>query len=136
MTTILKPKTSCEIKENIRTMDINEFFSIYDNQDYFKGIKIGFKKRMAYFFKEKVPKYFLWIYIPVWVVWIGCLIFTQVIIPTSDLFPFGTIDIVYFISICIVYTGWIPLVISIRLAKRYLLWKMNQINGFIHEPML
>jgi len=120
---VLKPKSKCEISDNINKMNLYHFLEKFKNYDL-KGLKISFKKKFAHFMIYKYVKYHLKYYWMFWLIWIVLMFlkyFTKihVIIIAKEIF--GTL----------LGLSLIPLLISIIIQKRLRKWVRKNIEDAI-----
>mgnify|MGYP001179613478 CR=1 FL=1 len=77
ITDILKPKSKDELTDAVKSMHPFQFVNKFRKCDV-KGMKLGFKKRIVYFFAVYYIKYFSKIYWPIWGTWIVLMIGTWI----------------------------------------------------------
>lgn len=74
---ILKPKSKKELEDAIRHMHPYAFLDKFRKADI-SGMKLGFKKRLLYFWAITYIKIFSKIYWPIWILWVSIIVCSHI----------------------------------------------------------
>jgi dihydroneopterin aldolase len=122
ISSLLKPKSPDEITECVNDMHTYEFITKFMNVSIFGlGLRIGLRKKLAYFFIVIMKKYWNRVYWPVWIVWFGLIVSTLVMKSNKIEIPHA-VAVFKLIFQWLIFFAVFPVTISLIVTLKWRKW--------------